>query len=287
MADRSSLTYALIVILFWSTSAAVIKLCLSELSSVQFLFWEVLFMAVGLFLVLVFQKKLHLLKSYTLGQHLRLLFLGALGIFLYEFLFILAIDKASAAQANILNYTWPIWIVIFSFIFLKEKLGLRAFIGIALSFIGVVIVLTKGSMQGIAFGALSGSILALLGAVCWGLFSVLSKKMKFEAFSSMFYYAVYGFFFVLILALLKEGIVLPSAKGLAGTFYIGAVTAGVGYALWIKALGSGKTHFVANLAYLTPFLSLVVIYFLIGEKMHAMQLVGLAVIVLGILVQKR
>ena len=70
--------------------------------------------------------------------------------------------------------------------------------GIALSFIGVVIVLTEGSAQGIAFGALSGSILALLGAVCWGLFSVLSKKMDFEAFSSMFYYAVYGLFFVFI-----------------------------------------------------------------------------------------
>ncbi len=104
MADRSSLAYALVAILLWSTSAAIIKLCLSEMSSVQFLFWEVIFMAIGLFIVLLFQKKLHLLRSYNLRQHLRFLFLGALGIFLYEFLFILAIDKASAAQANILNY---------------------------------------------------------------------------------------------------------------------------------------------------------------------------------------
>ncbi len=80
---------------------------------------------------------------------------------------------------------------------------------------------------------------------------------------------------------------MPSAKALAATFYIGAVTAGIGYALWIKALASGKTHFIANLAYLTPFLSLAVISFLVGEKIHIAQIIGLVVIVLGILVQKR
>lgn len=284
---HSWLFYTLVTILIWATTAAVSKLTFESMPFASFLFWMTLFCVFGLFVILLFQRKLYLLKSYTLKEHVWLFLLGALSMFLYNLFYFLSIESGSAAQANILNYTWPLWIVIFSVIILKEKAGLRTFLGILLSFAGIVIVVTRFDFASFASASFKPILFALLGAAFWGLFCVLSKKVKFEAFSSMFFYSLYGLLLVFVYALLKNAISIPSFSGIIGTFYVGAITTGVGFAFWIKALASGKTSIVANLAYLTPFLSLVFIYFLVGEKMHLMQLVGLVVIVLGILVQKR
>lgn len=282
---HSWLIYTLVTIVIWATTAAVSKLTLASMPFAGFLFWMTLFCTLGLLAMLLFQKKLHLLKPYSLKEHIWLFSLGALSMFFYNLFYFLAIGSGSAAQANILNYTWPLWIVIFSIIFLKEKAGLRTFLGICISFFGIVIVLTGLDFSG--FKLASSALFALSGAAFWGLFCVLSKKVKFEAFSSMFYYSVYGLLLVFAYALFKGEVFIPSFKGVLGTFYVGAITTGLGFSLWIKALASGKTSIVANLAYLIPFLSLVFIWLLVGEKMHAMQLIGLAVIILGILVQKR
>ncbi|MDD4878539.1 MAG: DMT family transporter [Candidatus Nanoarchaeia archaeon] len=284
---HSWLFYTLITIMIWATTAAVSKMTFASMEFASFLLWMTLFCTLGLFVILLFQRKLHLLKSYTLKEHAWLFSLGALSMFLYNLFYFLAINSGSAVQANILNYTWPLWIVIFSVIILKEKAGLRTFLGILLSFVGIVIVVTRLDFTSFASAAPLPVIYALLGAAFWGLFCVLSKKVKFEAFSSMFFYSLYGLLLVFVYAIIKNAVSLPSFSGIIGTFYVGAVTTGIGFTFWIKALASGKTSIVANLAYLIPFLSLVFIYFLVGEKMYLMQLVGLVVIVLGILVQKR
>ena len=69
----------------------------------------------------------------------------------------------------------------------------------------------------------------------------------------MFFYSLYGLLLVFVYALFKNAISLPSFNGLVGTFYIGAIATGLGFVFWIKAMASGKTSMVANLAYLTPF----------------------------------
>ncbi|MFH1637702.1 MAG: DMT family transporter [Candidatus Woesearchaeota archaeon] len=287
MKEKPAIFYAIITILLWSTVAAVAKLTLKSISSTQLILFIAFFSTAGLLVIIAAKRDLKKLKSYKLKEHKYLIFLGFLSMFLYNYLFFTAIEKSTAVEANIINYTWPMWIILFSIFILKEKASTRTFLGIGLSFIGVLLVITKGSFHQIMPSSLYGGILALCGGISWGLFSVLSKKQKFEPFSSMFYYSLYGFIFALILAAFRGMLILPGPYELLGAAYLGAIATGLAFAFWIKALAKGNTHFIANLAYLVPFLALVFIYFLTGEGIFFSQIIGLAIIVAGILIQSR
>ena len=74
-------------------------------------------------------------------------------------------------------------------------------------------------------------------------------------------------------------------RELLGLVWLGAFTSGFAFVFWFLALKYGDTAKMSNIILLTPFISLVYIYFLVGEKILPSSMVGLAVIVLGILIQ--
>jgi drug/metabolite transporter (DMT)-like permease len=77
-----------------------------------------------------------------------------------------------------LNYTWGIIVVLFSIIFLKQKVHLINIIFLLLSFIGVVIIATGGNLTDLQFKNTEGVFYALSSAIVWGLFWVLNMKDK-------------------------------------------------------------------------------------------------------------
>jgi drug/metabolite transporter (DMT)-like permease len=80
---------------------------------------------------------------------------------------------------------------------------------------------------------------------------------------------------------------MPDIKGMLGAAYIGLFELGITFLLWLKALKLSKTTaHVANLVYLAPFLSLVVISFVVGETILISTIIGLIFIVGGIILQK-
>jgi drug/metabolite transporter (DMT)-like permease len=87
--------------------------------------------------------------------------------------------------------------------------------------------------------------------------------------------------------LLFTKVKIPNLKGILGAVYIGLFEMGVTFLLWLKALRLSKTTaYVANLIYLTPFLSLLVISIAVGEKILLSTIIGLVFIVGGIILQK-
>lgn len=141
--------YAGISILLWSTTATVTKLLLGTLSSMQILAVSSLFAFIFLLIVNVIKGNLKELKSYTLKDYLQLSGIGILGVFLYRLFLNIGTDILQASQAFIINYLWPIMIVLFACIILKEKMTSRKLIAIILSFIGVIIVTADGNLLNI------------------------------------------------------------------------------------------------------------------------------------------
>jgi drug/metabolite transporter (DMT)-like permease len=79
---------------------------------------------------------------------------------------------------------------------------------------------------------------------------------------------------------------IPNFKGALGAVYIGLFEMGITFLVWLRALKlSRTTAHVAKLIYLVPFLSLVVIYFVVGEKILASTIIGVFFIVGGIVLQ--
>lgn len=227
----------------------------------------------------------HELKSYTLSDHVQIALIGTLGIFVYHLLLYLGIDKMQASQAFIINYLWPIMSVVFACVILKEKMTLRKILAILLSFIGVIIVTGNGDLLNIGKDSLLGAVYCVLAAVSYGLFTVLNKQKTYDKSLSMMLYYFYAFLISLVyIVIAKDRFSLSLGQSL-GMVWNGIFTTAIPFTTWALALEKGDTARVSNLAYITPFLSLVWTFLVLGEPISIYSLLGLSIIVLGIFIQ--
>lgn len=282
---KRSYFYALLTILLWGSSAAISKMLLSRLNDFQILLYVSLFAMIGLFLIVLFQKKLHLIRNYTIKDYITFSYMGFIGMYLYQIFFLKAMFYLPAQEAFIINYLWPVMVVIFASLILKEKVTLKKFAGIILSFAGVFLVACKGDIFTIKFDNTIGILYALMAAISYGIFSVLGKKLKYEEFVSMMFYYLFTFIYSLITVLATSVIPKVSLFQISGLLWYGIFVSGLAYVFWFLALKYGDTAKMSNIVFLTPFVSLIYIYLLLGEKILLTSFIGLLIIVSGMLVQ--
>lgn len=268
----------------WSTMATVSKLLLSAMSNFQVLCVSSLLAALTMLVLNALSGKLALLKTYRLKDYLIMTGVGLLGIFLYYTLYYIGMGSLQASQAFIINYLWPIMSVLFAAILLKEKMTVRKAIAIGLSFLGVIIVTGKDLIQ---FNPrmIFGAAMCAGAAVCYGAFTALNKKWYYEKSISM----MIAFFTAFILSFLlnwASGETWKIGLGqLLGLGWNGVFSMAIGNTAWALALEKGNTAKISNLAYITPFVSLIWTALILKEQISIWSVVGLCVIVLGILIQ--
>jgi len=231
------------------------------------------------------QRNLRILREYTFKDIIIQVGLGVLGLSLYTALYNFGIERLSAQNANIINYLWPLMIILFSIPILKEKLTLRKTIAVLLSFFGLIIVATGGNLSGIEMGNFPGVFACVGAAVCFGLFSVLNKKTNYNQFVGMMIFfgitaALSGVGFLLV------GDVQPlTLTQVGGLVWLGLAGNAISYLTWALALKDGDTAKISNLAYTIPFLTIILSAVMLGENIYIYSVVGLLLIVSGILIQ--
>lgn len=277
--------YAGISILLWSTLATVSKLLLGSLDSMQIMLASSLVAFVFLFLVCLFKGYLKELKKYSIKDFVHIAFIGTLGTFLYHLFLYLGIDNMNASQAFIINYLWPIMTVLFACIILKEKMTARKGTAIFLSFVGVIIVTVNGDLLNLTRESISGALFCVMAAVSYGLFSVLNKRKSFNNYVSMMLYYLASLIISFLYTLLFGEFFVLTGSQVAGMLWIGIGTTATAYTTWALALAKGDTAKISNLAYITPFLSLVWTSLVLKEELSLYSVAGLIVIVAGILIQ--
>ena len=187
-----------------------------------------------------------------------------------------------------MNYLWPITLTLLSIPLLKQKIRTMSIFAIIISFIGVIIIATHGDILSLRFTNPFGVILALSSTGVWSFFWIYNVKDKRDEVAKLFLNFSFGFIFILISLLLSQGLTLPSVPGFLGATYAGLFEMGITFILWLKALSLSKTTAkVSNLIYLSPFFSLVIIRFVVGEEILISTAIGLILIISGILVQRR
>ena len=279
--------YAIISVLLWSTTATIIKLLLGYLDNIQILFLASLFAFMFLFIINCIKSNIKEIKKYKLKDFFKIFILGILGIFLYNLFLYLGINTLQASKAFIINYLWPITTVFFACIILKEKITIRKIIAIIISFIGVIIVSSNGNLLNIEKSSIIGTIYCFLGAISYGLFSVLNKKQNYNKYISMMLYYLSSFCISLIYCLCEKKIFIPEMNQLLGLLWIGVFTSAIAFTLWALALEKGDTAKISNIAYMTPFISLVWTSIVLKEKLSIYSIIGLIVIIIGIFIQMK
>ena len=285
--QKLSFLYAILVVLFWSTIPTAFKLTLKHIDVLPLLFYTSFVSTVIFFLCLLFSKKLHLLISFSQKDYLNSAILGLLNPFLYYCVIFKSYTLLPAQQAQPLNFVWPVMLVLLSIPLLKQKIRARDIIAIFISFFGVFIISTHGDILGFEVDSPGGVALALSSTVIWSLFWIYNVRDKQDETARMFLNFSFGFVFISAVMLLTGKLELPNTKGLIGATYIGLFEMGFTFLLWLKALKLSKTTaHITNLIYLTPFISLIVVHFVLGEVILFASIVGLCFIVGGIILQR-
>jgi len=285
--DRKAYTYALIVVLFWSTIASAFKISLRYSDFLHLTLFGTFVSLFIFFVILVIQNKLILLKNYSTKDYLLSAILGFLNPCLYYLVLLKAYSLLPAQVVQPLNYTWPIILVLLSIPLLKQKMKFQNVLAILISYLGVFVILTRGGISGFGAVNLCGVLLALGSTLIWALYWIFNIKDEQDAVSRLFVNFLFGFVFLLMVILLFSKITMPNIRGLLGAVYIGTFEMGITFVIWLRALKLSKTTAqVSNLIYLAPFLSLVIINFVVGEKILLATIIGLIFIVAGIIMQQ-
>ena len=285
--QKKAYLFALTAVAFWSTMGTAFKLTLNYVGYLQLLLYAALISVCLLFVILLIQHKLYILRQISRKEILLSAGMGFLNPFLYYVVLLKAYSILLAQEAVVLNYVWPIMLVLLSIPILKQKIGWQSILAIIVSFSGTVIITFHGNFSEFTLNNPLGIVLALCSTIIWALFWLLNVKDKREEVSKLFLNFAFGFLYILLFSAFYSDIFIKSWQGLLGACYVGFFEMGITYIIWLMALKlSATTAKVTNLIYLSPFTSLIFIHFIVGEEILISTITGLVLIIAGIVWQQ-
>jgi drug/metabolite transporter (DMT)-like permease len=279
--------FAGISIFFWSTVASAFKLSLRHLEPIQLVLYSTFFSICVLFILVVYQGKLNLVKNFSSADLKKCALLGFLNPCLYYIILFEGYDVLPAQEAMVINFSWPVMLVILSIPILKQTIDIKSFLSIIVCYCGVVIIATNGNISSMQFENPFGVFLMLSSTVIWSLFWLFNTKNSHDSLVSLFLIFVFSFPFILGFIVLTNSFVIPSIEGVIGSIYIGFFEMGISLVLWQSALKISTTvSRIASLVFITPFLSLIILYFILGERILLSTVAGILLICGGLILQK-
>lgn len=285
--QRQAIFYGLGAVLLWSTVATAFKLSLRYFSPIELLLYSGSVSTLLLGAILFYQGKLGLAFQCSRREYLLSILLGFLSPFLYYLILFKAYDLLPAQQAQPLNYTWAITLSLLAIPLLKQKIGWQQWLALLVSYCGVVIISTEGKPFSLQFTDPFGVALALISTVVWALYWIFNTRDSRDPVVGLFVNFLCSFPFVLGYYLLTTELRLPPLSGLLGAAYVGIIEMGICFVLWLTAMKlTDNTARISNLIFLSPFLSLIFIHFLVGEEILTATFTGLILIVAGLLCQR-
>lgn len=245
---------ALGAILLWSSLAALV----SQLSALPPL------LLTGTSLVLGALISLPRWRQWRVPWPTFLLASGSL--FAYHLLLFLALRLAPAVTANLINYLWPLLIVLLSPLFDRQlRLGARLVLAAALGFAGAAVAIVSRPVESLPGSAPLGFLLAFAAAVLWAGYSQSLRRLP--AFSS---WAVGGFALTAgVASLLGHALLEPVTAIAAGDWpwllLLGLGPMGLAFVCWDYAMKRADPRQVGVLAYATPVLSTALLLAVLGQ----------------------
>lgn len=184
---------------------------------------------------------------------------GTLGLFGYHALYFSALRLAPAAEASLIAYLWPLLIVLFSGLLPGETLRAGHVIGAVVGFIGAALIVTGGG-TGFRPEALAGYGLAMLCAVTWSSYSVLSRKLGTVPTASVAVFCLASAALSLPLHFVLETTAWPvGAIGWTSAILLGLGPVGLAFYVWDIGVKRGDIQILGTASYAAPLLSTVVL----------------------------
>lgn len=182
---------------------------------------------------------------------------GVGGLFGYHALYFAALGLAPAADANLINYLWPLLIVVLSATLLHLPLRPRHLVGVVLAAAGCIVLL--GGRAAFPPGAWAGYGLAALSALTWALYSVLARRLAAVPSEAVLGFCAATALLAALVHVLFERTVWPTPSSLGAAMLMGLGPVGAAFLLWDIGMKRGDPRRLGIFAFATPVLSTLVL----------------------------
>lgn len=218
-------------------------------------------------------------RALALLQSWRVWALGVGGLFGYHALYFLALRTAPPAEAGLLNYLWPLLIVLFSATLPGERLRRHHVIGALLGFAGTVVVVGGGQALSLGDGHLVGYAAATLAAFVWAGYSVLSRRFPNVPTDAVAGFCAATAVLATLGHLLIETTVWPaSTREWAAVAALGLGPVGLAFYVWDHGVKHGDIRVLGAASYATPLMSTALL--VIGGYASASWTLGLGALLI-------
>ncbi len=285
--QTSAYLFTALTVLFWGGAASAFKLALAWVSPFMLLAYASFISCLFLLALLALQGKLGEIARLPRRELRHALLLGILNPFLYYMVLFKAYSLLPGQIAMSLNYGWPLVLTLLSVPILGQKLSPAQLAAVAVSFLGAIIIATKGQLT--SFGGVNGQgvLLAAASTLIWAVFWLLNARSRIDPVLQLFLGFAAALFCIVMAMPFFGGLVLPPQQALLPLVYVGLFEMGLTFVLWLTALKRAKSAAsIGNMVYCTPFLSLVFLHLIVGEAIHSATFIGLVLIVASLLFQE-
>lgn len=214
------------------------------------------FVIASLFLLIIVLQKYRKLPKISPYQLFIIILLGTIGIAGDSICFFSGLKYTTASKASVIVALNPIFLAIFSKIFFDEKLNFLKLIGIFISLLGTVVVITNGAVFSVFRGNISIGELYILGAVlCWVIFTLLGKSISenLDSIIILFYASIVGSIILAAIGFQQDSFVDLRNMGLwimLGNLSIGTLGTAVSYKFYyesVYSIGASRSGIFLNL----------------------------------------
>ena len=276
--------YGLGAVALWSTVATAFKVALGYMSPLE-LMWLASLVSWGLIGALVVRQGLA-------GQALRqgwrtAAWAGLMNPVAYYLVLFGAYDRLPGQEAMALNYTWALAMAFLAVPILGQRLTRIDVLAGLVAYCGVWVIATRGAVFDVAFADPLGMAMALASTLIWALYWLLNARDHRPPLVAQWQNFSVGVPVLTALLLAGPGLEWHGWAGLGAGVYVGLFEMGIAFVLWQLAVHRvSRTAKVSNLIFLSPPVSLLLLFLVVGEPILPSTLVGLVLILGGLALQQ-
>ncbi len=271
----------------WASLAAAIGQSLRALAPETVLFWGLLVAGLALAAADALRGRRPVLS----WPGWRVAAYGVYGIWGYHTLLVLALAAAPPVEANVLNYTWTLWIVLLGALLPGHRFTARMTLAGLLGFAGVALViggerwsqggLHAGAGPALGDGPALGYGFALAAAFTWSTFTVFMRRVVPAGQAQMALFCLLGAGAALAFLWLRGAPLAVPWRAVPVLLYLGGVPLGLSFVLWERAAQDAQMQVLGLMSFATPALSTLLLSAVLRAPLGASLLAGLALILAG------
>lgn len=276
--------YGLGAVGLWSTVATAFKVALGHMSPLE-LMWLASLVSWALMGALVIRQGLAG-EAFQRGW-CTAAWAGLLNPVAYYLVLFGAYDRLPGQEAMALNYTWALTMAFLAVPILGQRLTRLDVVAGVIAYSGVWVIATRGAVFDVAFADSLGVGMALASTLIWALYWLLNARDHRPPLVAQWQNFSVGVPVLSVLLLAGPGLEWHGWAGLGAGVYVGLFEMGVAFVLWQLAVHQvSRTAKVSNLIFLSPPVSLLLLFLVVGEPILPSTLIGLALILGGLALQQ-